>query len=62
VSFNDIYKSLAIVYISLPNSVTPNDNELIFRVPLKHTDVGFARDHLLMVTQLLLGFVVEITK
>lgn len=61
-SFNNIYQSLAIVYVSLPYAVATYDDELVRLVPLKFTYVGLASDHLLVVPQLLLGLVVEVSE
>lgn len=60
---DNIYESLAILYISLPNSVTTYNYKLILiTLPLKWLNVRLASNHLLMVTQILVFLVLEITK
>lgn len=61
-TLNDIYQSLAIVYVSLPNAVTTYNDELVGLMPLKCTYVRLASNHLLMVPQLLLSLVIEVSK
>lgn len=43
----DIYQTLAVVHIPLPNSVASHYYELVTRCPLHHLDVRLACDHLL---------------
>lgn len=61
-AFNNIYQSLAIIYVSLPYSVTTYYYKLVCLMPLKRTNVRFARNHLLVVSQLFFAFVVKVTK
>jgi len=60
---DNIYEALAILYISLPNSVTTYNYKLILiTLPLKLLNVRLASNHLLMVTQFIVFLVLEITK
>ena len=59
--FYDIYDSLAILHIILPNAVAAQQNELIRLFTLKLFHVRLASYHLLVVAQALVSFVVEVT-
>ena len=60
---DNIYEALAILYISLPNSVTTYNYKLILiTLPLKLLNVRLASNHFLMVTQFIVFLVLEITK
>jgi hypothetical protein len=60
---DDIYESLAILYISLPNAVASYDYKLILvALSLKLLNVGLAGDHLLIVAQFFVFLVLEIAE
>ena len=62
-SLNDIYESLAILYESLPNSVTAYHNKLILiGLSLELLNVRLACNHLLVIAQFVILFVLEISK
>lgn len=47
--FDDINESLTILYISLPYTITPDDDKLIATLSFHLPYVGLACDHLLIV-------------
>lgn len=59
-SLDDLDESLAIFYVSLPDSIATDYYKLIKMMFFECTDIWFTGYHLLVVPQLLLGFVVEV--
>ena len=49
VGLDDVDQSLAVVYISLPNSIAPHENELISSLSINFPNIGLTGYHLLVV-------------
>lgn len=58
----DFHQALTILYVFLPNSIAAHNYELVLVGPLQSADVWLAGDHLLGISQLIVGFVVEIAE
>ena len=52
IGLDNIYESLAVIYVSLPNSVAPHENELVAILSIKFPNIGFTGYHLLVIRQL----------
>jgi len=59
---NYIYHALVILYIILPDTITPHQNELIRLPTLELTHIRLTRYHLLLVAQIFVALVVEVTQ
>jgi hypothetical protein len=55
-----IEEQLAIVYVSLPNSIASHYDELVIGMPRHLPNVRVARDHLLFVVQTAAVFILEV--